>query len=822
MSEHRSFAFLSRRGLKREVISSQEAAIIVSPMPTPRVARLLEQYFRKNPLICIERASVLTSVFKETEGQPTVRRRAEAFKRICETKTILIQDDELIVGLPGSSPRAGIFCPEVAWQWLEEELDTIATRTQDPYEINEEDRRILTEVIFPYWKGKSIYEHWLHQIPDDTREISVKTGIVDVEIKTQSGPGEIAPGYQALLKKGFNGIKKEAQEALERLNYTEPEDIDRINFLKAVVICCEGMVALAKRYADKARELAQEYDDPIRKAELEKISQICDWVPGNPPRTFWEALQALWFAQIGCHIEANAPSYSPGRFDQYVYPYYMKDLEEGRLTREKALELIECLWIKFSECTWLLSRNAAKYFAGYQPFQNICLGGLTRDGNDATNDLSYLCINAKKEVRTHSPSLSVRLHNKSPEEFLLEVADLIRLGTGFPAIHCDETAIKMMLLKGVTIEDARDYCEVGCVEPNAAGKMSQWSDGGHYNFAAAVEFALTNGTSLMNDKKKLGIETGDPETFKTFDEFKHAVKRQLAYSVRHIAVSSHLAERLHAELSPYPYVSSMIEDCIERGKDITVGGARYSIGPAFIGTGLADLANSMAAVKKFVYEDRAVTMHELCSAIMTNFEGREALRMMLWNRGPKWGNDDDYVDCFAKEMTDHAYAEISKYKSYRGGRFISGLYPLSSNVPHGLVVGALPYGRKAGKALADGCSPNGGTDRKGPTAVLQSVSKINHEVHVAGTLLNMKLDPQSVQGEEGLRRITALLRTFVDLGIYHVQFNVVTTATLKSAQANPEEYRHLIVRVAGYSAYFTELCREIQDDIIQRTVHTLT
>jgi formate C-acetyltransferase len=786
-----------------------------------RVEALQKQYFKHKPSICLERALTLTNVFKETEGEPIVIRRAKAFKRLCETKTVLIQDDELIVGVPCHKPRAGIFCPETAWQWLEQELDTIATRAQDPYEITEEDKRLLRDIVFPYWKGKSIYEHWMARIPEDTKEISVNTGIIDVEIKTQSGPGEIAPAYGIVLQKGFSGIRKDAEDKLKTLDYAKPEDLDKIHFLQAVVICCDGIISLAKRYARKARELSQREASPRRRAELEKIAETCDWVPANPARTFWEAVQSLWFAQIGCHIEANGPSYSPGRFDQYMYPYYEKDLKEGGLTKEQALELIECLWIKFSECTWLLSKNAATYFAGYQPFQNLCVGGLTRDGRDATNQLSYLCMDAKKDVRLHSPSLSVRLHQRSPEEFLLRVGELIRLGTGFPAIHTDETTIRMMLLKGATMEDARDYCEVGCVEPNVPGKMSQWSDGGHYNYGAAVEFVLTNGVSLMNNNRRLGIQTGDPRTFKAFEEFKEAVKKQLAYFIRHIAIACHITENLHAQLSPYPYVSSMVLDCIDSGKDITVGGARYSIGPAFIGTGIADLANSLAAVKKFVYEENVVSMDELCQAIVSNFEGREGLRLMLWNKAPKWGNDDDYVDAFAREMTDFAYDEISKYQSYRGARFISGLYPVSSHVPHGLVVAALPYGRKAGKPLADGCSPKGGTDRKGPTAVLQSVSKINHDVHVAGTLLNMRLDPRSVHNEEGLRRLSALLRAFVDLGIYHIQFNVVTTEMLKAAQENSEEYRSLVVRVAGYSAYFVELCREIQDDIIQRTLHTV-
>lgn len=790
-------------------------------MPTERIKRLRDQYFHHKPSVCIERAVATTNTYKETEGEPTVIRRAKAFKKLCETKTVVIQPDELIVGMPGHKPRAGLFCPEMAWEWMSEELDTIATRSQDPYTIGEDDKSVLRQVVFPYWKGKSVHEHWMAQVPERTKEISVSTGIIDVEIKTQSGPGEIAPGYESVLEKGFDGIKQDAETQLDKRDYSNPEDIDAINFLRAVILCCEGVSILATRYSSLASEMSRKEKDPQRRTELEKIAEICGHVPAKPARTFWEALQSLWFAQIGCHIEANGPSYSPGRFDQYAYPYYEKDLREARLTRDEALELLECLWIKFAECTWFLSKNAAMYFAGYQPYQNICVGGITRDGRDATNELSYQCIQATMDVRLHSPSLSVRLHSRTPQQFLLKVCELARLGTGFPAIHCDETAIKMMLLKGVSIEDARDYCLVGCVEPNVAGNMSQWSDGGHYNFGAVMEFVLTDGASLMNGGRRLGVRTGDPRTFTSFNQVKQAAKEQLEEFIRHIAVACHITERLHAELCPYPYVSSMVLDCIEKGKDITVGGARYSIGPAFIGTGIADLANSLAAVKRLVYETQIITMDELCGAVLKDFEESEDLRLMLWNRGPKWGNDDDSVDALAREMTDYAYEQISRYKSYRGMPFISGLYSVASHVPHGLVVAALPYGRKAGLPLADGCSPKGGTDTRGPTAVLNSVSKINHESHVAGTLLNMKLDPNSLKDEDGLRRLASMLRTFVDLGIYHIQFNVIREETLRAAQQNPEEYRHLMIRVAGYSAYFVELCREIQDEIIERTVHTV-
>jgi len=788
--------------------------------PFPRIIELLDYYFQIKPSLCIERSIIYTDVFKKTEGEPIIIRRAKAFKKYCQTKKINILRNELIIGGAASKQRAAIFCPEHASDWLSEEIDELGFRHQDPYEVDEEQKEILKSTVFPYWKGKTVSDHWIKQIPSSVKNIAVKTGIIDVEIKTQSAPGEIAPGFEMIINYGFNHIINESKEKLSSLDYSNPKDIRKINFYKSVIITSEGLIELAGRYADLAKKMMTEEGDPKRKAELKKISEICEWIPAKPARTFWEAMQFLWFVEIGSHMEGNGPSYSPGRVDQYLYPFYNREIKKQKLTEEEALEIIECFYLKCSENTWFLSKNAAMYFAGYQPYQNITVGGMKPDGSDATNELSYLFIKAKMDVQLHSPSLAVRIYKQSPEKFLLAVAKLSKLGTGFPAIHNDEVAIKMMLLTGASIEDARNYQLVGCVEPYIPGKMSKWTDGGHYNFASAIEFALTNGVSLMNENNQLGPKTGDPRKM-TFDELKEATKKHLAYFIRNIAIACHVAERLHAELTPYPYMSSLIEGCLEKGKDITTGGAKYTIGPAFIGTGIADLANSLATIKKFVYDNKSVSMEQMVEAIKNNFKNQDNLKLQFINKSPAFGNDDDYVDDFAREMTDFVYNEITSYKSFRGPSFISGLYPVASHVPHGLVVSALPYGRLAGTPLSDGCSPKGGTDKNGPTAVLKSVSKINHDSHVAGTLLNMRLDPTTVNGKEGNKRIASLLRSFVDLNIYHIQFNLISSEILQDAQMNPEQHKSLIVRVAGYSAYFAELCREMQDDIIQRTIHAL-
>jgi len=783
----------------------------------PRIEKLLDDYWQVKPSVDIERARIYTRSFKETEGEAIIIRRAKAYKAYCEQRQLRIPEGQLILGDPAIKPRAGTVAPEFHCSWLKNEIDTIASRKQDPYETTPEIIKELKEEIFPYWEGKTVSDHWLKQIPPYVRELAVKTGIIDVEIKTQSAPGETAPYWVMLFQKGIGSLIQEAKERMAKLDDSDPEDFEKINFYTASIMTLEGLSTYSRRLGDLAMEHAKNAPSP-RKEELTAMAENCYWLAENKPETFWQGLQFIWLILVGCLMEGNAPSYSPGRVDQYLYELYDNDIKAGRLTMKDALELIEAFYIKTAESTWFLSENAAMYFAGYQPFHNLIVGGVDKRGVDVTNELSYLFLTAKMDVRLHAPSVCVRVHKQSPEDFLQHVAKLARLGTGFPAIYNDESAIKMMLMSGGTLEEAREYQMVGCVEPFISGKMAKWSDGGHYNFASAMEFALTNGKSLMNDNRQLGLQTGDP-TKMTFDELKDAVKAQLAYMIKAISICANVNEKIYYELTPFPFVSSLLDGTYESGKDLTAGGVKYTIGPALIGTGIADLVNSLSAIKKHVYEDKTITMEQLIEAIEHNFEGYEDMRLMLENNTPMYGNDIEEVDLLAGEMTDFAYKEISSHRSWRGPHFISGLYPVSSHVPHGLVVGALPYGRKAGTALADGCSPKGGTDRNGPTAVLKSVAKINHELHTSGTLLNMRLDPASVAGDLGLARISSIIRTFVDLNIYHIQFNVIDSETLRKAQKNPERYRSLIVRVAGYSAYFTELCKEMQDDIIQRTTH---
>ncbi|MEG2323550.1 MAG: formate C-acetyltransferase/glycerol dehydratase family glycyl radical enzyme [Anaerovoracaceae bacterium] len=783
----------------------------------PRVEKLLENYWEYQPEVDIERALIYTQSYKDTEGEDIIIRRATAFKEYCNKREINIPDYQLILGDTARQPRGGVVDPIFHAGWLSKEIQTISTRKQDPYYISPEDIKTLTTEVFPYWKGKSVSEHWIRQIPPHVKDLAVKTGIIDVEIKTQSAAGETAPYWRMLFEKGFGALKEDANQHINDLDDTNPEDFSKITFYQASLLTLEGMTNYMTRFGDLATKVAKKASGK-RKVELETMAENCYFLAENKPATFWQGLQFVYFILVGCLMEGNGPSYSPGRVDQYLYELYDKDVKTNTITMENALELIETFYIKTAETTWFLSENAVMYFAGYQPFHSLIVGGIDKHGADVTNELSYLFLTAKMDVQLHGPSVCARVHQQSPEDFLIHIAKLSRMGTGFPAIYNDESAIKMMLLSGGTMEEARDYQMVGCVEPFIGGKMAKWSDGGHYNFASAIEFVLTNGKSLINGNKQLGLQTGIPSKM-TFDQLKQSVKDQLEYMIKAISVCANVNEKICAELTPYPFVSTLLDGTYKTGKDLTLGGVKYTMGPALIGTGIADLVNSLSAIKTHVYDEKSITMDQLIKAIEDNFEGYEDMRLMLQNTTPMYGNDIEEVDKLAGEMTDFAYNAISNCKSWRGPSFISGLYPVSSHVPHGLVVGALPYGRLSGKALADGCSPNGGTDHDGPTAVLKSVSKVNHEVHTSGTLLNMRLDPSSVDGDLGLKRITHIIRTFVDLNIYHIQFNVISTEVLRCAQENPTEYRSLIVRVAGYSAYFTELCKEMQDDIIQRTIH---
>ena len=597
-------------------------------------------------------------------------------------------------------------------------------------------------------------------------------------------------------------------------------NLERRDFWRAAAITCEGMETLAARYAEKAGELAAAEADPVRASELRDIAETCRRLAVGAPATFRDAIQQVYFTLCGLFIEGNGGGYSIGRLDQYLHPFFLRDRAEGLLTDDAAQELLECLWIKLGEQLWYQTDESARDYAGYCPFHNLCVGGVDVNGNDAVNPLSYLMLDATIRVRMAQPSLSVRLSRKNPEEFFHKVAECVQTGTGFPAIHSDDVGTMMVMRKGVPSRVARDWALHGCVEPDIPGMTSQWTSGGHYNLASAVEFALTRGVHLKTGEQ-VGLRTPDPTTFRTFDDFRKAVYDQLGHIIRHFSLVMSLFERLHLEHLPLPLASLVTLDCVEKGRHLMQGGARYNWGPGMNANGFGDFIDSMAAVRKLVFREGRLPMSRLVEAIRTNFEGYEAVRRMLVEDAPKWGNNNDEADGNMTKLFDVIIKEIGTYRGKLGNPKLPALYPVSSNVPQGLSVAALPSGRKAGKPLADGCSPSQGMDRLGPTAILQSLGKLPHDCIDGGTLLNIKLTPAVVAGEEGKRRLSAFLKTFLDLDVFHIQFNVVSHEVLRCAQRAPEDYKSLLVRVAGYSAYFVELSREIQEDILSRTAHEL-
>ncbi|MDR1712507.1 MAG: formate C-acetyltransferase/glycerol dehydratase family glycyl radical enzyme [Propionibacteriaceae bacterium] len=778
-----------------------------------RINRLKDRVIGTRPEMDLENALLLTESFQSTEGEPLALRKAKGFRLQCERKDVTIYPDELIVGSPGSKTRGGILCADTCWSVLDAELDTIGERRYDPFSLRPEDKRAFCDVIRPYWKGKSTYEAWLAQIPDDTRALR-DTGMVYINRKAVRGWGETTAGYRRILTEGLEGICAKARARRAELDLTRPGDYEKDYYLQSILIAADGIRTLAHRYAEEAERQAAATPDPARAAELRTIAANCRWAPEHPARTFHEALQALYLYQCAIIMEQNAASYNPGRMDQYLYPFYAADLAAGRLTPEGAQELLDCLWIKFSETCLFQDAVTAEFAAGYPMFQNVCVGGVDLAGRDAVNELSYLILQATMDVQLYQPSLSVRYNMaKNPTAFLRKVVELIRLGTGFPAFHNDETGIRMLMNKGIPLREAYDWNPCGCVETNLEGRLRHYTALADINLGGIVELALTNGVNRKSGRR-IAAETGDPAEFATYDDFLAAVKEQLRYAVRAVVKGSHVIDEVCMD-RPVPALSLSFAECVERALDYSRGGAKYNTGNGVILIGIADLVNSLAAVKQVVFEQGAVSMAELLRALADDFAGAEDIQGQLL-AAPKYGNDAGWVDDIAGEIYTFIADEIESYRS-KFGTMTPGILPVSGNTPFGLEVGALPSGRNAWKPLADGVSPSGGTDREGPSAVLKSVSRIPHDRFVQGTLLNMKVEPEFLATESGIAEMMALLKSMCTLGVFHVQFNVIDRDTLLDAQRRPELYKGLLIRVAGYTAYFTELGKDVQDEIIGRT-----
>ncbi|MBE7026094.1 MAG: glycyl radical protein [Ruminococcaceae bacterium] len=820
-----------------------------------RIDKLVEGLFANAPEIETDRAVLLTESYKQTEGEPIITRRAKAFYHILKNIPVTIRPHELIVGSATKAPRSCQLFPEFSCEWLLGELDTIADRDADKFYVSEENKKIIRET-YKYWIGKTTSD-LASEFMSSEAKLAIEHNIFTPGNYFYNGIGHVTVNYGKVLKIGYKGIMEEAAAELARCDVGDANYVTKSHFLRAVILSCEAAILYAKRYSALAREMAAKESNPVRKAELEQIAKNCDRVPENGAQSFYEACQSFWFVQMLIQTESSGHSISPGRFDMYMYPYYEKDIKSGKLTIEQAQEYIDCLWVKLNDLSKARDAASAEGFAGYSMFQNLICGGQDSSGVDSTNDLSFMCIEASMHVFLPQPSLSIRVHSRTPQELMLKAAELTRTGIGLPAYYNDEVIIPQLISRGLKAEDARDYNIIGCVEPQKSGKTDGWHDAAFFNMLRPLELVFSNG---MSNGEQISIKTGDVCDMQTFEEFYDAYKKQMDYMVKLMVNSDNAIDVAHSLRAPLPYLSSMIEDCIGRGKSAQEGGAIYNFtGPQ--GFGISNMADALYAVKKLVFDEKKFTMKQLKEALEHNFGKGAAdeavltekiVRELVKNGAKadeelvkrvykevsantkgadseyskihdmiesvnKFGNDIDEVDAFARDVAYTYTKPVEKYKNPRGGIYHAGLYPVSANVPLGKQTGATPDGRYAEMPIADGVSPAAGRDVQGPTAAANSVAKLDHFVASNGTLFNMKFHPSALAGQSGLESFVALVRGYFDQKGSHVQFNVVSRETLLDAQKHPEKYKSLVVRVAGYSALFTTLSRSLQDDIIRRT-----
>ncbi|MBR2036360.1 MAG: glycyl radical protein [Lachnospiraceae bacterium] len=828
-------------------------------LATGRIKRLVEHLYAKTPEIESARAVLLTDSYKQTEHEPLIIRRAKAFAHVLKNIPITIRPDELVVGSSTVAPRGSQTFPEFSFEWLEAEFDTLHTREADPFYISEQVKQELKEA-YKYWKGKTTSELATSYMAPETLT-AMAHNIFTVGNYFYNGVGHITVKYEKVLAIGYEGIIAEAKAELNKCNLGDADYVTKSHFLEAVIMSCQAAIFYANRYAELAEKMATECRDAARKGELFQIAANCRKVPAKGATSFYEACQSFWFVQQLIQIESNGHSISPGRFDQYMYPYYKADLDAGKITREEAQELIDCIWVKFNDLSKCRDAESAKGFAGYGVFQNLIVGGQNAQGQDVTNDLSFMCIEASFHVFLPQPSLSIRVWNGSPYDLLIRAAELTRTGIGLPAYYNDEVIIPALMSRGVVLEDARNYNIIGCVEPQVSGKTNGWHDAAFYNMCRPLELVFSRGVDCG---EQIGPRTPDVESMKTFEEFVDAYKTQMDYFIRLMVNADNAIDQAHAERMPLPFLASMVDDCIKRGKTCEQGGSVYNFtGPQ--GFGIANVADSLFAIKKLVFEEKKVSMAEYKKALMFNYgqevsplivaqiAGQVARQMTEKGLKPtsdavskvtqniireavttedkkkfeqllsmieevdKFGNDEEEVDSLAREAAYTYTKPLLQYRNPRGGMFHAGLYPVSANVPLGAQTGATPDGRLAGVPVADGVSPSAGKDINGPTAAANSVSKLDHGIASNGTLYNQKFHPSALSGEAGLDKFVNMIRSYFDRKGSHVQFNVVSRDTLLDAQKHPENYKHLVVRVAGYSALFTTLSKSLQDDIIRRT-----
>lgn len=764
---------------------------------TARIERLKAAMFASPREISLERALLYTASHQQTEGEPTILRRAKATAYILDHVEISIRADELIAGNRTVKPRAGIVSPEMDPYWLLKELEQFPTRPQDRFEIANEDKQIYREQLFPYWEKRSMKDFINEQMTDEVKT-AVKTQIFSIN-QTDKGQGHIIIDYPRLLENGLGQLVDEMRSLTSR----HPDNA----FYQAALLLLEASQRHILRYSALAQEMSFACSDALRREELANIAEISRTIAVERPRGFYQACQLFWYMNIILQYESNASSLSLGRFDQYMLPFYQASLQQGE-DPQFLQELLESLWIKCNDIVLLRSTSSARYFAGFPTGYTILLGGLTETGRSAVNPLSFLCLDAYQNTQLPQPNLGVRVNELIDRPFLLKTAETIRIGTGIPQIFNDEVVVPAFLNRGVSLEDARDYSVVGCVELSIPGKTYGLHDIAMFNLLKVMEIVLLENEGNAN---------------LSYDDLLEQIRHKICHYVKLMAQGSNICDIGHRDWAPVPLLSSFISDCLHNGKDITEGGARYNFS-GVQGIGIANLSDSLHALKGIVFDQQRLSFDELIATLKANFatpEG-EQIRARLINRFEKYGNDIDVVDNISADLLRFYCKEVETYRNPRGGQFTPGSYTVSAHVPLGAVVGATPDGRYAGEQLADGgLSPMLGQDAQGPTAVLKSVSKLDNYLLSNGTLLNVKFTPSTLEGQSGLNKLADFLGAFTKLKLQHIQFNVVNAETLRAAQAKPQDYAGLVVRVAGYSAFFVELSKEIQDDIIRRTAHQL-
>lgn len=775
---------------------------------TPRITLLKEKMLNEPRYVSIEQARIITRIYQENESLSIPKKRALSLKAALEELEIGVEKEELIVGNRTKGVRYGVVFPESGCSWINKEFETLPTRPQDKFRIKKEDVKEFKEIIYPYWQDRSLEDVIKENYGE---EINAIAKVVKINQKDHA-QGHICPDTKTWLELGPKGLMTKAYEKLKNCDENQKE------FYECTIIVLEGVCHFMMRYHDYILTMLESLEDDNKKS-LQRVADICANLASRPAQSFHEAVQSLWFLFVVLHMESNASSFSPGRMDQYLYPYYQKDIEKGIISKQEALEILECLWLKFNQIVYLRNQHSAKYFAGFPIGFNIAIGGIDENGCNIYNELSLLLLKAQYHLGLPQPNLSVRLNKNSSHELIQEAIKVVAKGSGMPQFFNDEAIVNSMIKDlGIEEKDARNYAIVGCVELTTHGNNLGWSDAAMFNLNKALELTMNHGKCLLTNEP-IGLDLGSIETYESFEDLENAFQKQIDYFIEKMMKAEIVVEKAHQDCLPTAFLSTVIDSCLEKGVDVTRGGAKYNLSGIQM-IQIANLADSLAAIKVLVYDEKMITRHELLEALQADFKGYEIIQTMLLNKVPKYGNDVKWVDELGAKWAGYFRERMKDYTNYRGGLYHTGMYTVSAHVPMGENVGASPDGRNALTPLADGgMSPVYGRDMSGPTAVLKSVSRMKDSYTTNGGLLNMKFLPEFFKTETGMMKFENFLRAFVDLKIPHIQFNVVRREDLLDAKLHPEQHRSLTIRVAGYTAYFVELAGKLQDEIIERTAY---